>query len=224
MGTSENLDTIEGGGWGVFIASNHFLAVGWVCWRWAHRTVWWRTGHVLFIVRCAPHQHTYSGLDQVDHWSHCTGQSGDLWLRCSDFCRTLFITVHFCSRPLTCSDCCSAGLPDMSSAHRTVRWIKRSAPREFPRVPYSLACGPGVLDTVRCAKGSTLSCPLLQICLCPQLNFFLGLCWTLCTWDKWHLDKLVSPRGLWWTSTTKIEYMKWLGPFPFQSHLHHLWK
>jgi hypothetical protein len=29
MGTSENLDTIEGGGWGVFIASNHFLAVGW---------------------------------------------------------------------------------------------------------------------------------------------------------------------------------------------------
>jgi hypothetical protein len=43
------------------------------------------------------------------------------------------------------------------------------------------------------------------------------LCWTLCTWDKWHLGKLVSPRGLWWTSTTKIDYRKWLSPFPFQS-------
>jgi hypothetical protein len=31
--TSENLDAIEGGGWGggVFIASNHFLAVGYFC-------------------------------------------------------------------------------------------------------------------------------------------------------------------------------------------------
>ena len=58
---------------------------------------------------------------------------------------------------------------------------------------------------------------LLQIWLCPQLNFFLGLCWTLCTWDKWYLDKLVSPRGLCWTSTTKIDYRKWLSPFPFQS-------
>jgi hypothetical protein len=28
MRTSENLDVIEGGGWGVFIASNHFLVVG----------------------------------------------------------------------------------------------------------------------------------------------------------------------------------------------------
>jgi hypothetical protein len=37
----------------------------------------------------------------------CTGQSGatpdvsgDLLLHCSDFCLALFITVHFCSRPL----------------------------------------------------------------------------------------------------------------------------
>jgi hypothetical protein len=27
--------------------------------------------------------------------------TGDLWLCCSDFCRELFITVHFCSQPLT---------------------------------------------------------------------------------------------------------------------------
>jgi hypothetical protein len=30
---------------GVFIASNHFLTVGWVCCRWAHQTVRWCTGH-----------------------------------------------------------------------------------------------------------------------------------------------------------------------------------
>jgi hypothetical protein len=64
IGTSENLDAIEGGSWGVFIASNHFLAVGWFCWRWAHQTVQWRTGLVLFTVRCAPRQHARWGLEQ----------------------------------------------------------------------------------------------------------------------------------------------------------------
>ena len=39
----------------------------------------------------------------------------------SDFCRALFITVPFCSRPLTRSDRCSASSPDMSGAHWTVR-------------------------------------------------------------------------------------------------------
>jgi hypothetical protein len=29
----------------VFIATNHFVAVGEVCWRWAHRTVRCATGH-----------------------------------------------------------------------------------------------------------------------------------------------------------------------------------
>ena len=81
----------------------------------------------------------------------------------------------------------------------------------------SLGDRPGAPDIVRCATGSTLSSPLLQINLSPQLEFFLGLCWTLWTWDKWHLGKLVSPRGLWWTSTTKIYYRKRLSPFPFQS-------
>jgi hypothetical protein len=44
--------SIECEGWkawmvvvGVFIASNHFLAVSWLCCRWAHQTVWWCTGH-----------------------------------------------------------------------------------------------------------------------------------------------------------------------------------
>jgi hypothetical protein len=63
MWSSKNLDAIEGGGCGVFIASNHFLAVGCFCWRWAHRTVRWRTRHVLFTVQCAPRQHAHWGLE-----------------------------------------------------------------------------------------------------------------------------------------------------------------
>jgi hypothetical protein len=70
------MDTIEGGGWGVFIASNHFLAIGCFCRRWAHQTVRWHTRQVLFIVRCAPHQDGGA----VERWNplSCsgTGQSG----------------------------------------------------------------------------------------------------------------------------------------------------
>jgi hypothetical protein len=52
MRTSENLDFLSCGGWGVFIALNHQVAVGEGCWRWAHRTVRCATGQVLFTVRC----------------------------------------------------------------------------------------------------------------------------------------------------------------------------
>jgi hypothetical protein len=41
------LDAWSGGGWGVFIALNHHIAVGEVVCRWAHRTVWCATGHCL---------------------------------------------------------------------------------------------------------------------------------------------------------------------------------
>jgi hypothetical protein len=41
---SENLDAWSGGGWGVFIALNHHIAVGEAVYRWAHQ-----------IVRCASH-------------------------------------------------------------------------------------------------------------------------------------------------------------------------
>jgi hypothetical protein len=146
-----------------------------------------------------------------------TGQSGAtpdmfgvLWL--------LPRTIHFCSRPLTPGYRCSIGSPDMCGAHWIVRWIlaehtlKKPESDEF--VWFLVRCTP---DTIRCAMGNTLLSPLLQIYLSPQLNFFLGLCWTLCTWDRRHLGKLVSPRGLWWSSTTKIDDRKWLSPFPFQS-------
>jgi hypothetical protein len=41
----KNLDAWSGGGWGVFIALNHHIAVGEAVCRWAHRTVWCAIGH-----------------------------------------------------------------------------------------------------------------------------------------------------------------------------------
>lgn len=55
----------------IFIAPNHFLAVGYFCWWRAHRTVRWRTGQTLFTVWCAPCQHARWGLELVDRWSRC---------------------------------------------------------------------------------------------------------------------------------------------------------
>jgi hypothetical protein len=40
-----NLDTLNSGGWGVFIAPTTKTAVGEGCCRWAQRTVRWATGH-----------------------------------------------------------------------------------------------------------------------------------------------------------------------------------
>jgi hypothetical protein len=53
MWSSKNLDSLNGGGWWVFIASNHFLVVGWLCCLQAHQTVRWCTGHR--IVHCPVH-------------------------------------------------------------------------------------------------------------------------------------------------------------------------
>jgi hypothetical protein len=48
-------------------------------------------------------------------------------------------TVHFCNRPLTLSDRCSAGSPDMSGAHRTVRWIIAEHAQKKPESGMSAA-------------------------------------------------------------------------------------
>jgi hypothetical protein len=40
MGCLKNMDAWSGGGWGVFVALNHHIAVGKAVCRWAHRTVW----------------------------------------------------------------------------------------------------------------------------------------------------------------------------------------
>jgi hypothetical protein len=211
MLSSEKLDTIEGGNWGVFIASNHFLAVAWFCWQWAHRTVRWCTEQVLFTVQCVSRQHARWALERLTVGSLCpvvaSDMSGVLWL--------LTRTVHFGSRPLVPGYRCSVGSPDMFGVYRTVRWIivKRTLVKpESGQFEWSSAWGTGHY-LVRHWQHTLKS--LLQIYLSPQLKFFFGLCWNLCTWEKWRLSKLVSPRGLWWTLNIKIDYRKWLSTFPF---------
>jgi hypothetical protein len=66
---------------GVFIASNHFLAVGCFCCRWAHQI-----GHCSLSIAC--HVSTLLGFGAVDHWSplscSCTWQSGAISALTSD--------------------------------------------------------------------------------------------------------------------------------------------
>jgi hypothetical protein len=87
---------------GVFIASNHFLAVGWVCWRWAHRIVRWRTGQSsgapdrYCSLSGAHHVNTPVGVGAVDGWNPLSS-SGTRHVRCvlttpPDICSR---TVHF---------------------------------------------------------------------------------------------------------------------------------
>jgi hypothetical protein len=92
------------GGWGLFIAPNHFLAVGKGYWRWAHRIV------TVHCPLCATSVRPL-GFGAVDRWRClpfcCTRQSGatpDSPVT-SNFCiltsvAVLFRTVAFCSRPL----------------------------------------------------------------------------------------------------------------------------
>jgi hypothetical protein len=90
---------------GVFIAPNHFLAIGEVCWRWAPDSP---VAHQTVTVHC-PVRATSArllGYGEVDHWRRlsfcCTGQFGATpdSLVTSDFCAALFSTVPLRSRPL----------------------------------------------------------------------------------------------------------------------------
>jgi hypothetical protein len=100
-------------------------------------------------------------------------------------------------------------------AHRTVRWFLAEWLWENPRAASSRGALAWAPDRVRCATSCTIYCICSKFCRVPQLTFFVGLCWTLCTWGKWQLGKLVSLYGLWWTSNTKIDYRKCLSSFPF---------
>jgi hypothetical protein len=102
MWSWENLDDLNGGGWGVFIDSNHFLVVGWLCCRRAHRTVRWCNGYD--TVHC-PVRATSAdrwGLERLTIEVICSLVAPDSPVRydfatlTSDFCAahcTLFTTV-----------------------------------------------------------------------------------------------------------------------------------
>jgi hypothetical protein len=77
------------------------------------------------------------GFGAVDCWhiqsSSSTEHSSDLWLRCSDFCTALFITVHICSRSLTRRERLLRWLIGQSGAHQTVLWIIADGAHEIPK-------------------------------------------------------------------------------------------
>jgi hypothetical protein len=130
----KNLDAWSGGGWGLFIALNHYIVVGEAVCRWAHWTVRCATGHC--PVRQPRHPTvrvlTVSTVGALTSWG--TGQSGatpdrhcllsgapsgatltlrELSAHCSRCRRPLESTIALANR-------CSAGTADSPAAHRTV--------------------------------------------------------------------------------------------------------
>jgi hypothetical protein len=119
----EGLDGLNGGGWGVFITSNLFLAVGWLCCRWAHQTVRWCTGHgTVHCPVCATSADCW-GLELLTVEVFCPLAAPDspvahrtVW--CVLTLQTNFWLLHyslFCSqrsRPLGEVDHCSVGSPN----------------------------------------------------------------------------------------------------------------
>jgi hypothetical protein len=132
--SSECLDILNSGGWGVFIAPTTKTAVGEGCCRWAHRTVRCATGHC--PVRQPRHPTvrvmTVSTVGALTSWG--TKQSGaapDRHYSLSDATSGAALTVRElsahcsrCRRPLESTvaflSYCSAGTPDSPVTHRTV--------------------------------------------------------------------------------------------------------
>jgi hypothetical protein len=156
MWTSENLDVNEWGGWGGIYSPQplpsrwqRLLAMGTPDSLARHRTV---------IVHC-PMRSTSArplGFEAVDHWRRlpfcCTGQSSDLWLLRSDFCRD---TIHHYLSDETIVGAQGAVTP---LAHRTVRWIIAEAALEFLRVAGLEGAWPGAPDSAQCAKNQHTLC------------------------------------------------------------------
>jgi hypothetical protein len=99
MWSSEYLDAIEGGGWGVFIASNHFLVVGYFLL--AMGTPNSPVVHRTCTIYCPVRATSALPLGFRATWSlellscSCTGQSGatpDVWcaLTSASHCSQLF--------------------------------------------------------------------------------------------------------------------------------------
>jgi hypothetical protein len=124
---------------GVFIASQPLLAVGWFLLSMGapdSHCALSGARHVSATVRVRsswPLGRLVVLLHQTVWWH--IGQSGDLWLCCSNFCAALFITVHS-AQSIVGAQGVVAPL-----AHRTVWWhtrqsgeLLRRAPSRNPRV------------------------------------------------------------------------------------------
>jgi hypothetical protein len=179
-----------------------------------------RTWHCSVSGAC--HVSCSLGFEAVDHWSplssRCIGQfggtpdmSGVFWL----------LTAH-----------CSLLLYTTFDRWRTwslLRWLTGHYPVNYsgasPEKPES-GSSRGAWPGHRTVSSAPLATPFLVFC--SKLGWVSNLISFLVYVELYapeindNLGKLVSPRGLWWTSNTKIDYRKWLSPFPFHQALR--WK
>jgi hypothetical protein len=178
MWSSDTLDGLNGGGWGVFIALATILAV--VVDGTPDSPVVHRTWHCSLSGVC--HVSRLLGFGAVDRWSplsSCgTGQSGAFLLHGSDFLllHCALFTVH-CSRLLGSIDRCSIGSPDMSSSHWKVRWIIVKRLWEKPESDQfvgALAWAPDSGGAHRTVSDAPLAAPMHVFCskLCRVPNLF----------------------------------------------------
>jgi hypothetical protein len=190
-----SLDGLNRGGWGVFIASNHFLAVGWLCCRWAHRTVQGCTGHG--TVHC-PVRATSAdrwGLELLTVEVFCPLVAPDSLVvhrtvRCVLTSQFWLLTYALFTVPPPAQstvgevDRFFVGSPDSPVNYSGVA-LRKPESGQFARAT--------TWGTEQCLV-HTEHCPvrhwLHPFLYAPnfieflQLFLFVCLCWTLCTWEK----------------------------------------
>jgi hypothetical protein len=135
MGTLENLDATEGGGWGIYSLQPlpscwlSLLAMGTPDSPVANRTC---TVHCVVRATSARSLGFGAGWPLEPLSCSCTGQSGAFWLLCSDSCAHCSLNYLLLQSTIAPSDRCSAGSPDMSGAHRIVWWILAERAQRIP--------------------------------------------------------------------------------------------
>jgi hypothetical protein len=128
----KNLDAWSGGGWGVFRALNHHIAVGEAVCRWAHRIVRCATGHCPVRQPRHPTVRVLKILTVGALTSCRTRQSGAAPDRCCSLsgaplmpaltsARTVHALFMLLQTTIVLDSFYSAGTPDSPVAHRTVR-------------------------------------------------------------------------------------------------------
>jgi hypothetical protein len=180
---AENLDALNGGGWGVFIAPTTKTAIGEGCCRWAHRTVRCATGHC--PVRQPRHPTvrvlTVSTVGALTSW--CTGQvlftvRCASW-RCSDSARTVCALFTFqttvgvdrCAwEPLLLWHTGQSGDPPDSPVNYSGAQTQKPEGEEFEVDP-PWCTGHCLVCQTRVHFG--FFCSFL---LNPNFNIFIGLC------------------------------------------------